>query len=87
MKAAIQSLQFGAEHRDYIVGGDHAHQFVVRVNDGEGEEDRNPKSSATSLSLVASWLKISGSWVSESSGVEDSASTKRASGTAPTSVP
>jgi hypothetical protein len=31
-------LQFAAEHGDYVVGGDDAHEFVVLVNHGQGHE-------------------------------------------------
>src|SRR5271157_2313883 len=44
-------------------------------------------SSATSFSATPSWARTSGSWVSESMGVEGWASTSLARGTAPTRVP
>src|ERR1700677_2206647 len=31
-------LEFGAKHGDYIIGGDDTDEFVVLVDDGEGDE-------------------------------------------------
>lgn len=33
----VNLLEFGAEHGDYVIGGDYAYQLVVLVDYGEGD--------------------------------------------------